>query len=180
MPDNPGADPKPVNEAEPIRRAVTGPDWIIPILSLAFAIYYLWSIAEMNWEAKVSSFFVALILCGLILAFAVRTALGLSREKLQLDFTGWRRNPDALARQGLLLGLIVGFIIAIPYLGFTITVFAFLLASLIGIARMPFGRSLLVSGLIALVAYLLFIVALRTNFPDGIFERLMSSLIASL
>ena len=178
MPDNPGSGPKPVNEAEPSRPAVTGPDWIIPILSLAFAMYYLWSVSEMKWEAKVSSFFVALVLCALIVAFAVRTALGLARGELRLDVTGWRTNPGALARQGFLLGLIVGFIIAIPYLGFTMTVFAFLLASLIGIARMPVGRSLLVSGLIAVVAYLLFIVALRTNFPDGVFERVMNSLIA--
>lgn len=178
MSDNPGANAKPVNEAEPFRRVVTGPDWIIPILSLAFAIYYLWSITEMSWEAKVSSFFVALVLCALIAAFAVRTALGLSRGELRLDFTGWKKNPGALARQGLLLGLIVGFIIAIPYLGFTTTVFAFLLASLIGIPQMPVARSLFVSGLIALVAYLLFIVTLRTNFPAGIFERVMNSLIA--
>lgn len=177
MPDDPGADPKPVNEAEPLRRAVTGPDWIIPILSLVFAIYYLWSISEMRWEAKVSSFFVALVLCSLVVAFGVRTALGFSRGELRLDVSGWRKNPGALARQGLLLGLIVGFIIAIPYFGFTITVFAFLLASFTGIARLPIGRSILVSGCISIVAYLLFIVALRTNFPDGIFEHVMSSLI---
>lgn len=175
MSDDQGSEPDRVTEPQRADRTVTGPDWIIPILSAGFASYYLWSIAEMRWEAKINSFFVALILCALIVAFAIRTARGLAQGRLRIDFGGWRGNTGALYRQGLLLVSIVGFIALIPYLGFTITVFAFLLVAFVGIARMAIWRAVLAAGIVAVIGYLLFIVALRTNFPDGPFERLVGA-----
>jgi len=66
-----------------------------------------------------------------------------------------------------LFGLTLGYVLLIPYFGFTITTFLFLFSA----KRLVLAASLAV--MISLAGYLLFIVAFGTRFPRGPFEELM-------
>lgn len=154
----------------------TGADWIIPILAICFAIYYTASVAELRWEAKMSGVVVAVALGLLIAIFAGRVALGLIRGTHRFTMSGLFDSRQGAGRQFIMLGLIVGFIVAIQSIGFTLSVFGFLIMAFIFIARLRLIRSLSLAAIFAISSYLLFIVALQTRFPRGPFEQLMSAI----
>lgn len=156
---------------------VTGIDWILPAIAVAFATYYLISINSLRWEAKVSGLLVALIVAVLVTAFAIKTVIGLTKGKLRVEFSGLSESRDGAIRQLILVGLIVGFIALIQTIGFTLSVFIFLSANLIFVAALPVVRALALSAVISLCGYLLFIVALQTDFPVGPFEQLLAPLV---
>jgi hypothetical protein len=156
---------------------VTGIDWILPAIAVAFATYYLISINSLRWEAKVSGLLVALIVAVLVTAFAIKTVIGLTKGKLRVEFSGLSESRDGAIRQLILVGLIVGFIALIQTIGFTLSVFIFLSANLIFVASLPVVRALALSAVISLCGYLLFIVALQTDFPVGPFEQLLAPLV---
>ncbi|SFD78737.1 tripartite tricarboxylate transporter TctB family protein [Roseivivax sediminis] len=151
----------------------TGPDWIIPAIAAAFAVYYVISISALRWEAMISGLFVAIVLGVLLALFGLRTVLRLRDGRARVSFEGTFTGRDGLVRQALLLVYIVAFINMVSVLGFTLGVFSFLFASLLTIARLPWTRAALISGIAALTGYVLFIVALRTQFPSGPFETLL-------
>lgn len=157
-------------------KVATGADWIIPGLGAAFAAYYLYSIKDLDWEAKVSGVFCAVILFLLIGIFALRTAIGLARGTHVVEWRSlWESRPLALIR-GALFGLTVASVAIIPWAGFTISTFLFLFFSFLWLQRMSVRNSAITAGALALGGYLLFILILRTAFPTGPFERLVSAL----
>src|SRR5690606_6712032 len=103
-------------EARDGEKEATGADCILPAAAICFAVYYLFSIKDLRWEAKVSGLFVACALAGLVLAFAVRTGLGLAQGKLRVAFSDFNAGPGSLRRQLFLVVLIIAFIILIQSL----------------------------------------------------------------
>ena len=76
-----------------------------------------------------------------------------------------------------LLGLTVGYIVVINWLGFTITTFLFLFLAM---ALLGQGKrvklSLSLAAALSISGYLLFIVAFETRFPFGPFETALEAL----
>jgi len=155
-----------------------GGELIIPIAGLAFTIYYFSTIIDSPWTAQVSAFFVGAILIALILAFLVKTGIEWTRGAVDLK-AGPVAEPIALApKRIVLLALTIGYIVVIPYLGFTITTFVFMtsaMALLSGGKRFVFIATL--SAIVALAGWTLFILAFDTRFPAGPFEQLMRSVL---
>lgn len=157
-------------------KVATGADWIIPALGAAFATYYLYSIRDLNWEAKVSGVFCAVVLFLLIAIFALRTAIGLLRGTHYLEWRSlWEDHRLALIRGGL-FALTVGSVAIIPFAGFTTSTFLFLFACFLWLQSMSVKHAAIAAGALALGGYILFILILRTAFPTGPFERLVSAL----
>ena len=155
-----------------------GGELIIPIAGLAFTIYYFSTIIDSPWTAQVSAFFVGAILIALILAFLVKTGIEWTRGAVDLK-AGPVAEPIALApKRIVLLALTIGYIVVIPYLGFTITTFVFMASSM---ALLSGGKRLgfivLLSAIVALAGWALFILAFHTRFPAGPFEQLMRSVL---
>ncbi|WP_299842601.1 tripartite tricarboxylate transporter TctB family protein [uncultured Jannaschia sp.] len=71
--------------------------------------------------------------------------------------------------------LMLGTLVVVPWLGFTLTTFAFLSVSFLVLGVRPVSRALAVAGTGALTGWLFFIVLLDTNFPEGPFERLVQA-----
>lgn len=157
-------------------RDVTGADWIIPVLTLAFTTYYLISIKDLVWEAKVAAVFVAVILYLLIGIFALKTVFGLKRGSLIVDFTPLWENWPLFRIRALLFGLAATSVALLPWLGFTLSTFGFLLAAFLWLERMPTKTAVITSGSLALSGYILFIAILRTSFPLGPFELAIRAL----
>lgn len=155
-----------------------GGDLVIPVAGLAFTIYYFSTIIDSPWTAQVSAFFVGAILIALIVAFLLKTALDYRQGSVDVK-PGPIADPIGLMpKRLLLLALTVGYIVVIPYLGFTLTTFLFMASAM---ALLADGRRLgFIVGLSAAVAvggWALFILAFETRFPFGPFERLMQSVL---
>ncbi|MCS0496491.1 hypothetical protein [Ancylobacter mangrovi] len=157
-------------------KVATGADWIIPILGAAFATYYLISIKDLAWEAKISGVFCAVVLFLLIAIFALRTAIGLLRGTHYLELRSLYESHKLAVVRGSLFALTVANVALIPWAGFTLSTFGFLFASFLWLERMTPRRAALVAAGLALFGYVLFILILRTAFPPGPFERLVAAL----
>jgi len=159
------------------RKAVGG-ELIIPVAGLIFALYYFSTILDSPWEAQVAAFFVGFILIALILIFLVKTAVLFARGSARLDFSPLVTPFGITVKRLVLFALTLGYILLIPYLGFTITTFAFLMSAflLLQQPKRPGLAASLAAGL-SLAGYLLFIVAFDTRFPRGLFEELMRGIL---
>lgn len=155
-----------------------GGELVIPIAGLAFTIYYFSTILDSPWTAQVSAFFVGAILIALITAFLIKTVVAYMAG--EVDFApGPLAEPlSFLPKRVALLGLTVGYIIVIHYLGFTITTFLFMAASMLLLSN---GRNIAfilgLSLVVSVAGWALFILAFETRFPIGPFEALMNTLI---
>ena len=155
-----------------------GGELVIPIAGLAFTIYYFSTILDSPWTAQVSAFFVGAILIALITAFLIKTVAAYMAG--EVDFApGPLAEPlSFLPKRVALLGLTVGYIIVIHYLGFTITTFLFMAASMLLLSN---GRNIAfilgLSLVVSVAGWALFILAFETRFPVGPFEALMNTLI---
>jgi len=155
-----------------------GGELIIPIMAFVFTLYYFWTILDVPWSAQVSAFFVGSILIVLLIVFFFRVAGAVKRGEATLKI-GPLIDPVAYIPKRLaLLGLTLGFIFVVQYLGFTITVFLFLSSAMLLLSngqKKVFILSL--SAVLALSGWALFIWAFETRFPAGPFEIMMKGLI---
>lgn len=154
----------------------TGADWIIPGLGAAFATYYLYSIRDLDWEAKVSGVFCAVVLFLLIAIFALRTAIGLLRGTHYVEWRSLWESRSLATIRGMLFGLTVLSVAIIPWAGFTVSTFLFLFFAFLWLQRMSVKNAAMTAAALALGGYILFILILRTAFPTGPFERLVAAL----
>ena len=108
-----------------------GGELVIPIMALLFTLYYFWTILDVPWSAQVSAFFVGSILIVLLFVLFFRVAGLVKRGEASLKI-GPLFDPTAFVPKRLaLLGLTVGFIFVVQYLGFTITIFLFLSSAML-------------------------------------------------
>jgi hypothetical protein len=154
-----------------------GADLILPLMAAGYAAYYVYTITDFPWEAQMNGTFIAVVLWLLVGVLLVRTALQLRRGEVTLRATGIIKPRDKLVLRLLFVALTGLSILLMPWLGFTLTVFLFLLSGmwLLGVRA---ARHLVIIPLTAsAVGYLLFIVALDTRLPHGPVEMLLQSLV---
>jgi hypothetical protein len=152
-----------------------GADLILPVMGGAYAVYYIISVRDFPFEAQVSGFALAALLCVLVLVFLARVGIGLAQGRYEPGFGDFLGPVESRARRGIFLVLIVANVVAAPYLGFTLTTFVFLFLSFWAVGVRPIRRALTVAACAALAGWLFFIVILSTRFPEGPFERLMQA-----
>ncbi|HEY9057280.1 MAG TPA: tripartite tricarboxylate transporter TctB family protein [Aurantimonas sp.] len=157
-------------------RKPVGADLIIPVAAGAYAIYYVLSVWNFPWQAQMSGIILAALMLLLVGIYLVRVVIGLRRERYTLGFGDFFGAPSSRASRAIFVALIVGYILAVPYLGFTITTFVFLATSFLVAGARPVGRAVLTAGLAALGGWIFFIVLLNTRFPQGPFEQAMGAI----
>lgn len=155
-----------------------GGELVIPVAGLLFTIYYFSTILESPWTAQVSAFFVGAILIALIAALFVKTALACRDSTADLAIGPLIEPFSFLPKRLALLGLTIGYIIVIHYLGFTITTFLFMASSMTLLSDgRKIGFIVLLSAIVSVAGWALFILAFETRFPVGPFEAVMDTLI---
>lgn len=161
-------------------RRQLGGEMVIPVMAIAFTLYYFSTIWNSPWTAQVSAFLVGgilLLVCGI---FLVRCALWLARAEGSLGFSNLINMDDIRTGRIGLIAATVGFCVLIERLGFTLSTFLFLLVSMTILAKgRRFGLILMLSGLIALVGWAVFILAFDTRFPRGWFEMTMKAVLTN-
>jgi hypothetical protein len=153
-----------------------GADLVIPLLALAFAIYFLVSVRELAWEAKANAVIIGTILVLLIAAQLVRIGLKLARRRGTLSVAPLLAPREVLGKRIALVAVTVAFIVTLKWLGLTLGLFLGMFAALwlMGV-RKP--KPLLgISFVVAAAAYALFVAALNSEFPHGPVENLIASL----
>ncbi len=153
-----------------------GDELVLPILSLLFAIYYLYTIKDLAWEAKINGLLIGSVLILLVLIFLIKIGIEVTRHQSSLRFGelfAWGR---AQASRIGLFGLAVLYVLVIPYAGYTLTtcLFLFLAMFVLGV-RSPV-KLIGVSLALSLTGYYLFIALLDTRFPPGPVEKLFGML----
>ena len=107
------------------------PELIIPAGAIAFAIYYLSTVWELPFQAKVVGIYVAsaIGLLSLLLFFRFRREI-LSGAK-SLSFAGFFSDPVSEGRRWSVLALTFAFIGLMPVMGFVVTLFLFVFLAVI-------------------------------------------------
>ncbi len=157
-----------------------GGELVIPVLAIAFTIYFFSTIWNSPWTAQVSTFLVGGILltvCGL---FVIRCVLWLRQGRANLGFGNlFSREDIATGRIGL-FATTVAFCVFIDRLGFTLTAFLFLALSMLILSK---GKKPLlitvISAVVALGGWAVFIWAFDTRFPRGLFENAMAAVLSN-
>ncbi len=164
--------PKPAPQSpEPL-----GADLIIPALALGLAVYFFFSIAGSAWEAKANGLMIGGILVVLIVIQLLRIGTQVARGRGNLRFDRLLQPYAMLPRRIGLVVLTAVFIFAMPWLGLTL---ALLLAMLAALTLMGVRKSAPLIGTsvgAAAAAYLMFFVALDSDFPRGPVERLIAAI----
>lgn len=153
-----------------------GAELIIPIASLLFAVYYLTSIWGIRWEAQVNGLFHSAVLLLLVIVFLIKTFGRIARGEADLKF-GKRLGTRSLLIQRLsLIGLAAIFVVTLPYLGFTLGTFLFLVVTLYYFQIRSWKVLTFVPLGMATAGYILFIAALNARFPHGVVENLLAAI----
>lgn len=157
-----------------------GGELVIPVLAVVFTLYFFSSIWNSPWTAQVSAFAVGgilLLVCGI---FIIRCGIWLRRGEASLGFSNLFSREDLHTGRIGLLVTTIGFCYLIEMLGFTFTTFLFLSISMIILAK---GKRpvfiAMVSAIMALGGWAVFIWAFDTRFPRGWFETTMKAVLAN-
>jgi hypothetical protein len=162
---------------KPAREEVGG-ELILPVAAVLFTIYYFTTIQEVPWTAQASALLVGSILIVLCLALAVRTFIGVRRGDVSLGFEPLITPRDFIGKRLILLALTLGYIVVIDWLGFTLTTFLFLAAGMLVLGNGRRWRLILIlSTILAVGGYLLFVVAFQTRFPVGPVDALFKAVL---
>lgn len=153
---------------------------LIPVLAVAFTLYFFSTIWNSPWTAKVSAFLVGGILLTVCAIFFLRFAIMYKKGRALLSF-GYLFSRDDISsgRLGLIITT-VAYCSLIDRLGFTLTTFLFLATSMLILGR--FRRPALItvsSAIISLCGWAVFIWAFDTRFPRGWFETTMKAVLSN-
>lgn len=158
------------------RRKGIGADLILPAMAVAYAIYYLYTVADFSWEARMSGVFLAVAIFGLVAILVVRTVLRVGRGEATLALTALTTPRDKVFLRLLFIGLAALSILLMPWLGFTLTIILFNLAGMVMLGVRNRKHLVIISLAAGAAGYLLFIVALDTRLPYGPIEWLLQGL----
>lgn len=157
--------------------APIGADLVIPLMALAFAVYFFFSIRELPWEAKANGTMIGSTLLLLVVVQFIRIGTAVARGKATLGFDALWQPRDALGKRLGMVAVTIVFIATVQWLGLTLGLLLGMLASLwiMGVRRPKI--IILVSLGVALISYALFIAALNSEFPHGPLEHLFGQLL---
>lgn len=157
-----------------------GGELVIPALAIAFTLYFFSTIWNSPWTARVSAFLVGGILLFVCAIFLVRVALMLRSGQGTLGFGNLFTREDIRSGRIGLFATTIGYCVLIDRLGFTLTTFLFLSISMYVLSK---GRNVgfitLISAIMALAGWAVFIWAFDTRFPRGWFETTMKAVLAN-
>ena len=153
-----------------------GGDLVLPILALLYGSYYLYSIVGLPFEAQINGFFIIAVLFVLVAILLVRTLRDRTRGRVTLGFDSLLEPVPLLRRRIAFLLLTFASLLAIEWLGFTLTTFVFMLSSMAVLGTRSLRSLLTVASVTAVGGYVFFIAILDTRFPHGPVEHLLGRL----
>ncbi|HET7546818.1 MAG TPA: tripartite tricarboxylate transporter TctB family protein [Usitatibacter sp.] len=149
-------------------------DLVIPVVALAFTVYFFYSTRELGWEARANGLIVGALLIVLGLVQIGRVAVDYVRKRGTFSFGPLIEPRDIFHKRLGLLAITILFVATLPWLGLGIGLFAALAASFALMGVRPYARVLKVSAIITVVCWIGFVVVLDIGLPQGPLEKLYS------
>lgn len=157
-----------------------GGELVIPVLAVAFTIYYFSTIWNSPWTAQVSAFLVGGILLIVCALFIVKAVLLIARNEGSAGFSNLMGMDDLRTGRIGLFAATIGFVALIERMGFTLTTFLFMLVSMTILGKgKRLGLVFFIAALVALIGWAVFIWAFDTRFPRGWFEETMKAMLSN-
>jgi hypothetical protein len=153
-----------------------GGDLVLPAMGLAFTAYYFTSVWNLAWEAKANATVIGVVLLILIAIQCARVGARVLAGRADLGLAPLFAPRRVLGARLAVIAITTLFIIALPWLGLTLGLFAVVAALMLALGARSARAILLTAGCIAAGAYLLFIALLNSRLPRGPVEQLLSAL----
>lgn len=150
-------------------------DLIIPLLAVGYSIYYVASVQNFPFQAQITGLLLGSILGFLCMVLFIRFVWQARHAGVRIGWIELIGDMPIGPRRLVFTGLILVSILAVPWGGFTLTTFLFLVASFMLLGVRPLIRVLMIAATAAIAGWLFFIVLLGARFPPGPFELLMSN-----
>ena len=157
-------------------KAPLGADLVIPGLALGFAVYFYFSIADLAWEAKANGVLIGAVLVVLIAIQLLRIGVTVAKGGGTLSFERLLSPREALPKRVGLVLLTVAFIMALPWLGLTLSLLLAMAAALYLMGVRKRSHLVWTSLGVAASAYLMFVAFLASDIPHGPVENLIAYL----
>lgn len=156
-------------------RIAAGAELILPLLALAFALYFFWSIRGLVWEAKANGVVVGTTLVVLCVLQLVRTVAALRARQAALDFGPLLWPWPVQLRRLAIVALTAGFVATVDRLGTLGGLFLLTAGSMavLGVrkCRWLIGLPLAICAFV----YIMFVIFLRAPIPEGPVEAVLST-----
>ena len=154
-----------------------GGELIIPVLALIFTLYYISTVINSPWTAQLNAYMVGSVLIVLVLlffGFALREVLA---RRATLGASNLLAPYAILPKRLAFMGLSLGYLLVMDWLGFTLTTFLFMGSSMyvLGNGRRP-GAYLLTAIISAAIALGVFVILFQKRFPKGPIEYFVQAL----
>lgn len=157
-----------------------GAELVIPVLATGFTLYYFSTIWNSPWTAQVSAFLIGGVLLLCCLLFFVRAAGVLRRGEGTMSLSSLVSYEDVRSGRIGLIASTVAYCWLIDDFGFTLTTFLFLWLSMAILGRFKrLGLITLLSTVMSLGGWAVFIWIFETRFPRGVFEQYMMAVMSN-
>ena len=103
---------------------------IIPALALVFTLYYISSVIDTPWSAQLNAFMVGSVLIALVLLFFAYAAREVFQGRATLGASNLLAPYHILPKRIAFIALSLGYLIVMPWFGFTLTTFLFMAGSM--------------------------------------------------
>jgi hypothetical protein len=155
-----------------------GGELIIPVLALVFTLYYISTVINSPWTAQLNAYMVGSILIGLTVLFIAIALREVVKGRATLGASDLLAPYDILPKRLGFIGLSLGYLLVMEWLGFTLSTVAFMAASiyLLGGGRRPVV-CVIAAAVMAAVALAVFVILFEKRFPKGPIEYLVQALI---
>lgn len=153
-----------------------GADLVIPIMAAGYALYYIYTILDYPMEAQINGLFLGISLCSLVVVMLVRVAVQWFRGEVDFGMHRLLAPMTMIPTRLAFMALTVGYIVVIPWFGFTLTTFLYILGCLLVLGVRSRNILILMPLLSAAGGYVFFIAMLNTRFPKGPVEHLLSGM----
>lgn len=158
------------------KKAAIGGELVIPLLAVAYTVYFFVSVRELSWEAKANAVTVGVALLALVAVQLARTAFAFFSGRASLAVGGLIEPRDILGQRVALVAVAALFVFLIPWLGLTLGLFILTGALMLILRAGSFRMIALASAAVSIGAYLLFIALLNSRMPRGPLEKLLAGL----
>jgi hypothetical protein len=155
------------------KKVALGAELVLPLIALAFAIYFLVSTSELQWEAKANGVIIGGLLVLLLVVQFVRSGVAYVRGRADFSFGTLLSPPDIARKRVGMLAVTIAMVATVPWLGVGLGLFLALAAALILMGVRGFGHAALVAFVVALTCSVLFTVVLDSGLPHGPVEQLL-------
>jgi hypothetical protein len=159
------------------KRVALGAELVLPLIALAFAIYFLVDTADLQWEAKANGVIIGGLLLLLLAVQFVRSGIAYVRGRADFSFGGLLQPRDVLYKRLGMMAITIALVATVPWLGVGLGLFLSLSAALITMGVRGYGHAVLVAFLVALACSVLFTIALDSGLPHGPVEHLLLYLV---